>query len=239
MWERFGTTTHSSSSALQQNSSMREAMEFNFPNVQYILDTLVGSLAIVPSEGNLLLLDQNSELFRKEKRLSILSQMLQARVSMFSDSVLCVGTHAMCGATRKFSTMWASHRLRGGTITSKGTTLKIFDCEFHVNPGNLDANAGSSKNNMFHRHTTLLEKRLRQRRTFTIIIMGTMKDLAFTDKPHRSDEPKHQILCRTFGLGYWVVVRPGSESTWKFDKCDTEKSERSSSQGWTEWKSSN
>ena len=122
---------------------------------------------LYPSEGNLLLLDQNSELFRKEKRLSILSQMLQARVRMFSDSVLCVGTHAMCGATRKFSTMWASHRLRGGTITSKGQLRRSSIANSTSIQGNLDANAGSSKNNMFHRHTTLLEERLRQRRTFT------------------------------------------------------------------------
>ena len=44
---------------------MREAMEFNFPNVQYIPDTLVGSLATLLAEGILFLQDQNFEPLRK------------------------------------------------------------------------------------------------------------------------------------------------------------------------------
>ena len=48
--ERFGTATLHSPIALQMNISMREAMEFNFPTVRYILDTLVGSLATLATD---------------------------------------------------------------------------------------------------------------------------------------------------------------------------------------------
>ena len=37
-WERFSTTTLHSSIAVKENISMSDAMEFNFPNVQYIFD---------------------------------------------------------------------------------------------------------------------------------------------------------------------------------------------------------
>ena len=45
----------------ESGSTMREAMELNHPNVQFILDTLVGSLSTSAGEGNCLLQDQNYE----------------------------------------------------------------------------------------------------------------------------------------------------------------------------------
>ena len=64
--ERFGTGTLHSSIALQKNISLREAIEFNFPNVQYILYNLVGSLATLAAAGNLLLQENNFEPLRKQ-----------------------------------------------------------------------------------------------------------------------------------------------------------------------------
>ena len=54
MWERFGDATLHSPLALQKNISTREAMEFNFLNVQYILDTLVDSLATLAQKQTFL-----------------------------------------------------------------------------------------------------------------------------------------------------------------------------------------
>ena len=53
VWERFGVTTLHSSIALQTNISMREAREFNFSNVQNILNPFVGSPATFAAERNL------------------------------------------------------------------------------------------------------------------------------------------------------------------------------------------
>ena len=75
----------------------REAMEFNFPNFQSMLDTVVGSLATFAAEGNLLLQDQNLVPLREGMGGSEPNRFLkmhQAKVHVFSVSVLRRGTRA-------------------------------------------------------------------------------------------------------------------------------------------------
>ena len=50
MWERFGTATPIVHRVAKKRNSMREAMEFDFLNVQYILDILGGSLVTSVAE---------------------------------------------------------------------------------------------------------------------------------------------------------------------------------------------
>ena len=127
--------------ALQENLSVREVMKFNFPNVQRVLDALVGSLSTSAAEGNLFLQDQNCEPIRKVRwkyvspSTSSCQQIHQEPVHVCSDSVLCVGTHAMSDATSKFIARLKDSRRYGVTTTSKGTNSKLFDCEFNVNSG--------------------------------------------------------------------------------------------------------
>ena len=60
------------------------------------------------------------------------------------------------------------------------------------------------------------------------IFMDTKNELAVAEKPHRSDESDIQNeaiirdYARRFRAGYWVVFGPGSESTCKVDRYDTE-----------------
>ena len=77
---------------------------------------------------------------------------------------LCLGTHAMCEATRTCSTRCAHHLLHGGSTTSQGINSKFIDCEFHVKPGTTSMQLLEAlKNNMFLRQTTPSEKSARQR----------------------------------------------------------------------------
>ena len=139
MWVRCGNTTLHSSIALQDENSMRKAMEFNFPNVQYILDTPRGQSGDFSRRGKPFAPSSKFQA-TPEKGMwkivsptdSILSNMHQARVHVFSDSVLCLRTHAMCEATTHISTRWAKSRQHGGTTTSKGLNSKFFDCELQL-----------------------------------------------------------------------------------------------------------
>ena len=55
VWKRFGTTGLHSGLALQNTVSIKAAMEFDFPNNRYILDTLIGNMISLAAEGNLML----------------------------------------------------------------------------------------------------------------------------------------------------------------------------------------
>ena len=83
---------------------MREATEFNFLHFQYILDTLFASLAILAEEENLLLQEKTHVTPKKDVETFDSSQLHQAKVNVFCSSVLCLGTHEMCEATRESPT---------------------------------------------------------------------------------------------------------------------------------------
>ena len=109
MWERFGTTTLISSIVLRKNISMRQAMEFRFPNVQYMLHAFVGRQSGDFSRGGKLFAPR-SKLRVGPKRTvgnreshSILSNTHQARVHEFSGSVLFLGTRAVSDAADEFT----------------------------------------------------------------------------------------------------------------------------------------
>ena len=128
VWGWFATATLHSSIALQRNISTREAMEFNITNVEYILDTLVGSLATVAAEGKPLTPRSkfratprkvdNSE----SNRLHLVGHATGKRYSLGLGAVL----RAMREATRKFSTRYANNLPHGGTTTSKGNNSMFF-----------------------------------------------------------------------------------------------------------------
>ena len=77
---------------------MREATEFNFPNVQWLWDTFVGSLATSATEGNLLLQDHKDESLQQGrwKIVSlidfILSKIHSATAHVISASVFVCGS---------------------------------------------------------------------------------------------------------------------------------------------------
>ena len=79
---------------------------------------------------------------------------------------------------------------------------------------------------MCHRHV-MLKKSARLRRTLLRVI-DVMNELASTDEPHRRDEPNLQnaTIIRDYTgrvrPGYWVLVCPGSERTWKLHMWETE-----------------
>ena len=91
-------------------------MEHKCPNVQFILEALVGSLVVFTSKGYLLLEDQIFEPLKKDKWAvlspedSILSKIHQVKADVFSGSILCLGGQSMSKVTAKFDSRRTEHQ---------------------------------------------------------------------------------------------------------------------------------
>ena len=81
---------------------------------------------------------------RESNRLR-LSKVHQAKVHLCSDSVLCLGRHAMCDATRNMFMRWANHRLYGEMKTFEVLRLRVP----RQSEGELDAIAGGVETTLF------------------------------------------------------------------------------------------
>ena len=170
-------------SRCKKKKQLREAVEFNFPNVQYILDTLVGSLVTSEAKGNLLLQDENSEPLQKRRWKiaspidSTLLNIHQANVHVFSDSVLSWERH----------NRQVYYKMETSSTTRRDDCLKsqFLDREFHVSP---DATAMKLPEALNH-HVSSTNDSIAKECTprdvpNRIMFMDKMNELAITDKPH-------------------------------------------------------
>ena len=114
MWERFGETAFPSPSPFARRSRLRATMEYNNTDVQFILDALVGSLATSGTEENLSC-SKIGVSTRSEKVCQIvspigsfLSEIHEAKVHVFSDSVLWLGMQAMFDTKGNLNGRWAA-----------------------------------------------------------------------------------------------------------------------------------
>ena len=83
---------------LQKRVSTRSLVEHHYPDVQFILTALAGSLVDLTEEGDLFLEDVNLESLNMSMVIptdSILAKMHHAKAYVFSDSVLCLGGSPM------------------------------------------------------------------------------------------------------------------------------------------------
>ena len=117
---------------------------------------------------------------------SILSKIHQATVHVFSDSVSCVGTHAMSDATSNFTKRWKDHPRHGGTTSSKGIISKFLDCEFHVMPGvTVMKLIEGIQQNISSTSEHFLDERLHRKRLYS-------RDALLQHHLHGRDEPTNR-----------------------------------------------
>ena len=146
-----------------------------------------------------------------------MSKIHQARAHVLSHFLLCAGTHAVSDATDKFATRRKDHRLHGGTTASKGINSEVHDREFHVNQLATSMQLLESMKRHFPQQTSQVEKRTTETYFHRINSMVMMNELAFEDKPHRSDEPN--LRTRESSEIPQSSV-PGADTTWNFDVRD-------------------
>ena len=152
MWKMSGTTT------LGLQKVVNAAMDFDFPDVQYILNALIGSFITLTAEGNVLQTNQQYNGLKGElwkvvgPTASILSEAHHAQVHVFSDSVLCLGHSAMSEVSRQFANNWLDnkdihverHRLKNSstahfTSTFEETSLQLLAANQSKVPSARDA----------------------------------------------------------------------------------------------------
>ena len=109
-------------------------MENKNPDVKFILGAFVGSLMALTTEGDLLLEDELGGQLRTRLTRSC-QKNHQAKSSVFSDSMLCSGTHDQRPVTATFKSRWTKRRQKDESNASKGINDRFLDCEFNVNPG--------------------------------------------------------------------------------------------------------
>ena len=196
--EIFDCTTLRSSLAKQQTVSMKAAMKCNFPNVQYILDTLVDSLVTSAAVEIFLFQDPNYEPVRKVRWkirrpiCSILSNRDQAKVHVFSGAVFCVWERTRCvGRDGKvFYEMEGSSTIRRDDVTSK-----LVGCKFRVNPGNASMQVlGAIKQHVSSTDDSFGIECTPATTSRRIVFTGLMSELGVTDKP--PPEPTNESRAR-------------------------------------------
>ena len=210
----FATTS------FQERTRMQAEMENKNPDVQFIQETLVGSLMASIAEGD----SSCSKI-----KTSIHSRTVQAHSNVFSDSVVCMGTHDQSKATTQFTSRWAERRQRGESNISTGFNDKFLDCEFNVNPGLTSAQLVTTiKHHVSSTHDDTGHERTLETYLNRIIFMGMKNGLEANYKLHKNDDFYTQSAqelsdyAARFRPGYWRLVGQGSESTWKTPESRTD-----------------
>ena len=129
MWKSFGKTT------------LFAAMEHRYPNVQFIMDALAGSLVVSTAEGDFLLEGDHFESVTTGKVAlvspieSVLTKIHDAKAYVFSESSsVSLGASLIWKASGTLEDRWMENRKEGGSNTSKCINAKILESEFNFNP---------------------------------------------------------------------------------------------------------
>ena len=194
---------------LHETVSIETVMDFDFPDVHYILDILIVSVITLTYELKIWHRIKSVANLEKKERWSvlspigsILSKLHTAPVHVFADFVLCLGGSTVSEAPRKF-TMSGQTVENAVGLPGRKEKLKSLELHFlHVYSfsSNSDAAFGGDSGECFI---------CKGRCSYSL-------ELALSPKIHRNDDGNFQnaSVIRDYAgrlrPGFWFFARPGS-----------------------------
>ena len=192
--------------------TMSSSTEHKSPNVQFILDTLAGSLMVLTADGNFLFEDGRFEPLKPGK---------WAMVSPIDS--FCVWEEARCMSFQEHVKAGGCTVAQKADQTPKRHQRKVCRCGFNVNPGFPSAQLlAAMEQYVSSTLDDLGQECSLETCLHRIIFVGMTNELEATDKPHKNYDFQQSQEVRGYAArfppGCWNFVGPGNEKTWKYDK---------------------